>query len=95
MKTLILSRIREYLLQSPALSKFFEGMGGDHLDWFNGMMKELETYATDRQLLTIYTRLFSGNEIVPHGIIDNEGTIGVTLHCRIIGGIDSDGLIHT
>lgn len=93
MRELILSEIKDRLLHSDGLAVFFSEYRGDREEFWNRAMQHLTERATDSQLLTIFHRLLLGEALVVHGVWN--GIVDVTLHGRIVGGIDTDGNIHT
>jgi hypothetical protein len=93
MRELILSEIKDRLLNSRGLADFFRDYRGDPGDFWDRAMDHLTERATDSQLLTIFHRLLLGDALVVHGVWN--GIVDVTLDGRIVGGIDSDGNIHT
>ena len=93
MRELILSEIKDRLLQSAALADFLSEYRGNREEFWDRAWEHLTERATDSQLLAIFHRLLLGEALVVHGVFN--GIVDVTLHGRIIGGIDTDGNIHT
>jgi hypothetical protein len=93
MRQLITAKIIEMLLNSNHYGKYISGYGSYTATRHKEIVSSLER-ANDSILLSIYTWMISGNELIPCSV-DQDGKYADVKIGHLYGGMDDQGNIHT
>mgnify|MGYP006270762599 CR=1 FL=1 len=93
MRKLIIAKINEMLLQSDYYADYLHDCGEYQRTRHSEIISSLER-ANDKILLSFYTKLSQGIDVVPCSI-DKDGSYADVYINRGYGGMDSQGNIHT
>jgi len=93
MRDLILSKVKEWHLESPSYGQYLDG-AHDRQERHAEIMRAIDR-ACDLILLSVYTRLVKGDDVVIVSVDADGNYADLLFRGRIYGGMTSDGATHT